>query len=232
MNGQRRALLVWGGWTGHEPSQVADLFASDLRAQGFVVTLSDTLDVFLDGHYLRAQDLIVPLWTMGTITNDQLRPLLDAVAGGVGLAGCHGGLCDAFRDATEYQFMTGGQWVAHPGNDGVTYSVQVTQPAHPIMSGTPATFTVCTEQYYMHVDPANTVLATTLFPTPGVDGRHLRNGPCAMPVVWTRYYGEGRVFYCSLGHHADVIADPTVRQLCTRGLLWAAGADDQLAQLA
>jgi type 1 glutamine amidotransferase len=219
----RQALIIWGGWDFHEPEAVAGIFAAELRGAGFDVTLANTLDALLDRDRLRGLDLIVPIWTMGTITPEQLAPLLDAVEHGVGLAGCHGGMCDSFRDAPDYQFMTGGQWVAHPGNDGVTHTVRIMDPTHFVTRGT-SEFSVTTEQYYLHVDPANKVLATTRFPI--APGPHAANGPVDMPVVWTRAWGEGRVFYCSLGHHADIVLQPDVLRLCTRGLLWAARAED------
>ena len=225
MAADKKALIVWGGWDGHEPEQVAQIFHETLSSHGFDVEVSDTLDAYKDGEKLKTLDLIVPVWTMGKITNEQLNPLVAAVKGGVGLGGVHGGMCDSFRDATEYQFMTGGQWVAHPGNDGVEYTVKVTQPGHFIMRGSPAEFPVKSEQYYMHTDPANQVLATT--PMPTADGPHVPNGPFEMPVVWTKYYGQGRVFYCSLGHHADVVARPDVLRICTRGLLWAARSEER-----
>ncbi|HZT42057.1 MAG TPA: ThuA domain-containing protein [Chthonomonadaceae bacterium] len=220
---ERKALVVWGGWMGHEPDQVAEIFEKQLRQNGFQVEVSDTLDAYLDVNKLKALDLIVPIWTMGTIKGEQLNPLLEAVKSGVGLAGCHGGMCDSFREATEYQFMTGGQWVAHPGNDGVEYTVRITDPGHFITQGTPSEFAVKSEQYYMHVDPANKVLATTRFPT--ADGPHVPNGPVDMPVVWTKYYGKGRVFYNSLGHVANIMRQPDPLRLMTRGFLWAAHAD-------
>lgn len=219
----RKALIVWGGWDGHEPKQVADILEKALTGKGFAVEVSNTLDAFLDGEKLKTLDLIVPVWTMGKITNEQLNPLLEAVKSGVGIGGCHGGMCDSFREATEYQFMTGGQWVSHPGNDGVEYTVKVTQPDHFIVQGT-SDFPVKSEQYYMHVDPAVKVLATTQFPV--ADGPHVGNGEFAMPVVWTKVYGNGRVFYCSLGHVASVVAQPEVLNVMTRGLLWAANAED------
>ncbi len=43
-----------------------------------------------------------------------------------------------------------------------------------------------------------------------------------MPVTWTKHYGKGRVFYCSLGHTPDVLEMPEVLGTVTRGLLWAA----------
>lgn len=218
---QRSALIVWGGWDGHEPDKVANLFESILTAEGFQVEVSDTLDAFRDSDKLKALDLIVPIWTMGTILPEQRDPVVLAVSeSGVGLAGCHGGMCDAFRNDTEWQFMTGGQWVAHPGNDGVRYGVQLNRTKDsPIIQGLPD-FGVCSEQYYLHVDPGVDVLATCDFPAVGVEGPHTGN-PCKMPVVWTKMYGKGRVFYNALGHHADVLEAATPRELMRRGFLWA-----------
>lgn len=221
----RKALIVWGGWNGHEPGQVAEICDRILRTHGFETEVSDTLDAFLNVDKLKSLDLIVPVWTMGTIKGEQLNPVCEAVRSGVGIGGCHGGMCDSFRDATEWQFMTGGQWVAHPGNDGVEYTVHITDPTHFITQGT-SDFPVKSEQYYMHTDPANKVLATTRFPT--ADGPHASNGQVDMPVVWTKMYGQGRVFYSSLGHVAAVVSEPDPHRLMTRGLLWAARAENAL----
>jgi len=219
----KKALIVWGGWDGHQPKEVAAIFADALTAEGFEVEVSDTLDAFKDGEKLKGLDLIVPVWTMGKISNDQLNPVVEAVKSGVGIGGCHGGMCDSFREATEWQFMTGGQWVSHPGNSGVTYTVNITDKSHPITAES-NDFEITSEQYYLHTDPANKVLATTRFPSPGADGPHTTNGNVEMPVVWTKMYGQGKVFYCSLGHSADDISKPEVLKIMTRGLLWAAKA--------
>lgn len=205
----KTAWIVQGGWDGHEPQQVAAILGRLLREEGFDVTIFDTLDCFADAAALAEVSLIVPCWTMGQISDAQLQPFLDAVRSGVGCAGLHGGMGDAFRSQPEYQFMVGGQWVAHPGNDGVTYEVQVADPTDPVMAGS-ETLTVTSEQYYMHVDPGNHVLATTQF------------GEVTMPVMWKKQYGEGRVFYCSLGHHADIVALPQVLTWMRRGMVWAA----------
>ena len=221
----KKALVVWGGWEGHEPGKVAAIVEENLSAKGFAVEVSDSLDAFLDVEKLKSLDLIVPVWTMGEIKNEQLNPVCEAVRSGVGIAGCHGGMCDSFRAATEWQFMTGGQWVSHPGNDGVTYTVYVNDRDHFVTQGT-FDFQVTSEQYYMHTDPANRVLATMRFPTPGVDGPHIENGSFDMPVVWTRKYGKGRVFYSSIGHSAKTASEPDPLRLLVRGMLWAAHAED------
>jgi hypothetical protein len=223
----KRALVVWGGWEGHEPRRVAEIFTEALRALSFEVEVANTLDAYRDGEKLKKLDLIVPVWTMGKIEREQERPLLEAVKSGVGIGGVHGGMCDSFRQNTEYQFMTGGQWVSHPGGDGVRYMVNIVDGEHFITRGS-RDFEVVSEQYYMHVDPANRVLATTTFPT--ADGPHSPNGPVKMPVVWTKFYGKGRVFYTSLGHVAKVAAQEEVRRIWTRGFLWAAHAEDLAAR--
>lgn len=215
----KRALIIQGGWEGHEPALVAERFRNVLKREGFDVEVSDTLDSFLDGEKLKALDLIVPIWTMGQITKKQVDPVLEAVASGVGIAGCHGGMCDSFRDSIDWQFMTGGQWVAHPGGDGVGYRVDIHKESGSLLDGI-EDFMVSSEQYYMHVDPAVNVLATTDFPV--VDGYHVPNGKVAMPVVWTKYWGLGRVFYTSLGHHNDIFDIEPAFQIMKRGLLWAA----------
>ncbi len=219
----RKALIVWGGWDGHEPRQVGEIVDQALRAKGFETEVSDTLDAFLDIDKLKTLDLIVPIWTMGKISNEQVNGVVEAVKSGVGLGGCHGGMCDSFRESTEWQFMTGGQWVSHPGNDKVTYTVAITDRSHFITQGT-SDFDVTSEQYYLHTDPANKVLATTKFPM--ADGPHVNNGEVHMPVVWTRIWGTGRVFYSSLGHVAATVREPNPLRLLTRGLLWAAHAED------
>ena len=216
----KKALIVYGGWKGHEPDLVAETFRQILVELDFSVELSETLDAFLDAKKLMGLDLIVPVWTMGKITNDQLQPVLRAVENGVGIAGCHGGLCDAFRESTQWQFMTGGNWVAHPGNADVEYRVEIVKGSHPIVQGIDD-FTVRSEQYYLHVDPAVKVLATTEFPV--VDGPHSPNGRVDMPVIWIKYWGAGRVFYNSLGHDNKTVAAEPVRTLMKRSFAWAAG---------
>jgi uncharacterized protein len=217
-----KALIVWGGWDGHEPERVADLFDEILRGEGFETEISNTLESFCDEAKLAGLNLIVPIWTMGEISPEQRNPVVKAVSEhGVGLAGCHGGMCDAFRHNTEWQFMTGGQWVAHPGNDGVRYRLNLRkEPPHPIIDGL-SDFDVESEQYYLHVDPGVDVLATCDFPTPGVDGPHTGNA-CKMPQVWTKLHGRGRVFYCALGHQKSVLEAAEPRELLRRGCLWAA----------
>jgi type 1 glutamine amidotransferase len=212
----RKALFVYGGWEGHEPIKCRDLFVPWLRQQGFEVVVSDNQEPYADPALMKSLDLIVQIWTMGTIKKDQLKGLLTAVKeGGVGIAGWHGGLADAYRLETDYEYMVGGNWVSHPGNI-IEYEVQIVDHEDPITAGL-RDFKLKTEQYFMHVNPNNKVLATTTFSAahdPWIDG-------CTMPVAWKKAYGKGRVFYTSMGHTADVFDTPEALTVMQRGMLWA-----------
>lgn len=211
----REALIVWGGWSGHEPEQCAKIYKSWLEEDGFKVYVEDTTEAFADPS-IRDLSLIIPIVTMSKIEKEEVSNLTAAVEGGVGLAGHHGGMADAFRDAVDYQFMVGGQWVAHPGNI-IDYRVDILKTDDPITAGIDS-FPYHSEQYYMHVDPSNEVLATTTF-----SGEHASwiDG-VTMPVVWKRKHGAGRVFYSALGHVASEFEVPEMATMLRRGMNWAA----------
>jgi type 1 glutamine amidotransferase len=208
----RRALVTRGGWEGHLPVEATDLFIPFLRENDFEVEVSDNLDSYLD---LDGTDLVLQCISMGEITNEQVKGLEAAVRSGTGLAGWHGGIVDSFRSNTDYSFMTGGQFISHPGGF-VDHRIEVVAD-DPIVEGI-THFDLRTEQYYVHADPTNNVLATTTFRAhpdyPWIEG-------ATMPAVWTRTWGEGRVFVCTPGHSLADLDVPEVRTIIERGLLWA-----------
>jgi uncharacterized protein len=211
----KSALIVWGGWDGHEPEACAHILSNMLKEEGFSVRVETETAAFADSA-LKDLSLIIPIYTMSKIEKDEVANLCAAVEGGVGLAGYHGGMCDAFRDQVEYQFMCGGQWVAHPGNI-IDYRVNITATDDPVVAGI-SDFDYTSEQYYMHVDPSNEVLAKTTF-----SGEHASwTKGVVMPVVWKRRHGAGRVFYSSLGHQAKEFNVPEMRTILRRGMVWAA----------
>lgn len=220
---KKNALIVKGGWEGHEPDKVAARFALMLDAEGFEVEIADNLDVLNDLKKIKALHLLVPVWTAGKLSNEQVEVVSEAVGNGTGIAGCHGGMCDAFRENTLWQFITGGNWVAHPGNNKQEYSVEFCNSSSPLIQGL-NNFNIKSEQYYLHVDPAVEVLATTRFPL--ANGFHRSNGPVDMPVVWTKRWGWGRIYYCSLGHSASIFDHATAAELMRRGFVWASEGFD------
>lgn len=211
----KTALIAWGGWEGHTPERSANVIREMLEKNDFEVRIGQRTAMFADPD-LGKFDLVVPVITMSSIEKAELQNLTQAVRAGTGLAGFHGTMGDSFRNEPEYQFMVGGQWVAHPGNI-IDYRVNVTAPEDPVMQGI-EDFDYRSEQYYMHVDPSNQVLATTTFTGehfPSIDG-------VVMPVAWKRRYGAGKVFYSALGHVADEFEVKPMRTIMERGLLWAA----------
>jgi type 1 glutamine amidotransferase len=217
---KRSALILCGGWDGHEPKLISERFKQFLESENFEVFVSETTDVLGDLEKLKSLDLFIPVWTMGPeLPRLFFEPLAEAIGSGVGMVGCHGGMCDAFRTGVLWQFITGANWVAHPGCDGVKYRVNITSKSNPITEGI-RDFDVSSEQYYLHVDPANEVLASTRFPI--VKWYHSANGEVDVPQVWTKKWGHGRVFYNALGHHNDIFDIPEAWELMKRGMLWAA----------
>jgi len=215
----KTAWILQGGWDGHEPHLISRRFERMLRRHAYQTRIMDSLDCLADEDAVMALDLMVFCWTMGDIKPEYTQAVSRAVGNGAGLAGCHGGLCDAFRGDTQWQFITGGQWVSHPGGDGVRYTVNICHGSSPLVEGL-EDFEVTSEHYYMHIDPAIEVLATTRFPS--AHYYHISNKPVDMPVAWTKFWGNGRVFYTSLGHHDDVFdKSPTAAVLMERGMLWA-----------
>lgn len=210
----KRALIFWGGWDGHQPEAIARRFQTELARHAIEATLSDTLTCLDKAEALRDYDVIIPYWTMGSLTPEQTKNLTAAIHGGVALAGAHGGTGDAFRGNTDYEWMVGGHLVSHPHIGD--YTVRLTSRQSPITEGLPLEFPYRSEQYYMLVDPANEVLADSLYT---YEGRR-----CVMPVAWTKTWGQGRVFYSALGHDPKEFDEfPAALEMIIRGIRWAAG---------
>jgi type 1 glutamine amidotransferase len=211
----KKVLYVWGGWMGHEPDKCRDIFVPWMKSEGANVIVSNTLNSYIENDLKKDIDLIIQSWTMGQIEANQEKALLEAVKSGVGIAGWHGGLGDSFRNNTEYQFMVGGQWVAHPGGV-IDYRVNIVDHKDPVTRGL-SDFDMHSEQYYVQVDPNVKVLATTTFS----DKDASWIGGNVIPVVWKKAYGKGRVFYSSLGHVAADFSVPQALEIQKRGIHWA-----------
>ena len=215
----KKVLVVYGGWEGHKPKIFADKISLWLKNQGAKVQLADSTSIYTNTELLNGLDLIIQHITMSEMTDEQSHGLISAIASGVGLAGCHGGLGDSFRENTEYQYMVGGQFVKHPGGQ-VPYTVKMKNTEDPIIKGI-NDFSLFSEQYYMHVDSAIEVLATTQF-----SGEHDSwIAGVEVPVVWKKAFGKGRVYYNAIGHSEKDFEIPEVWNLITRGVLWAAQKD-------
>jgi uncharacterized protein len=227
----RNALMVRGGWDGHEPEATTDFFRPFLEAEGFNIRVEPSPAVYCESDYMDTVDLIVQINTMSTIEDAEFAGLQRAILDGAGFAGWHGGIADAYRNNADYLHMVGGQFAHHAGKDPadrtgeqsdnyISYTVHVTDlgKTHPITAGI-EDFDLITEQYWVLSDEYNEVLATTTQDVRPWDAWHR---PVTAPAVWVRDWGKGRVFVSAPGHKLEIVQDPNVRTIIERGLIWAA----------
>jgi uncharacterized protein len=231
----RHALIVRGGWDGHQPVEATELFIPFLRDNGFEVRVEESNEIYTDEAVMAETDLILQLVTMSTITPEGLAGLRRAIEqGGTGFAGWHGGIADSYRNSEWYLQLVGGQFAVHPSrapedrhgeqaDNYLPYTVNITElgRTHEIMAGIDD-FDLVTEQYWVLHDDLNDVLATTTHP---VQPYHPWHRPLTSPAVWTRLWGAGRVFVSTPGHSVEILQDPNVKTIIERGLLWAARKD-------
>ena len=226
----RSALIVRGGWDGHMPVETTDFFVPFLEEHGFEVVVEESPDVYADAERMAGVDLIVQVVTMSTISKEALAGLIAAVRSGTGMVGWHGGIADSYRDSADYLQLIGGQFAHHAAHSGpgertgeqadnyVPHRITLTPGDHPITAGL-TDFDLVTEQYWVLTDDYNDVLATT---TTAVRPWGAWHRPVTTPAVWTRQWGQGRVFVATPGHKVDILENPNVRTIVERGLLWAA----------
>lgn len=210
----KKVLIVWGGWEGHNPEVFSNIVENWLIKNSAKVEVKNSLDIYSNLEFLMDFDLIIQSVTQGEITPEQEENLIQAVRNGVGFAGAHGGLIDSFRSNTAYQFMTGGQWVEHPGGK-VNFKVKIIEDE--FTKGI-EDFEIFSEQYYIHFDPNIEILATTKFD--GINYPWIKD--VEMPVVWKKKFGKGKVFCISLGHNPNEFKTHIEAwKLLTRGFIWA-----------
>ena len=230
MTGRKTALVVRGGWDGHQPVEATDRFIPFLKDNGYGVRVEESPKIYADVDYMTGVDLIMQCMTMSTIEQDEFEGLRTAVENGAGLAGWHGGIADSYRNTSDYLHLIGGQFACHPGkhpderaggqeDNYVPYTVNMLPAAadHPITRGI-SDFDLVTEQYWVLSDHYIDVLATT---TQKVRPWDPWNREVTSPAVWTRLWGQGRIFVCTPGHNMKVLEDTNVSTMIKRGLLWA-----------
>ena len=230
MTQTKTALVVRGGWDGHQPVEATELFIPHLERNGYTVRIEDSPKIYADADYMTEVDLVMQAMTMSTIEADEVAGLRAAVERGTGLAGWHGGIADSYRNSDPYLQLVGGQFACHPAKHAdertgeqsdyyIPYRVNVAPQGreHPIMAGI-EDFDLVTEQYWVLSDDLVDVLATTTVQARDFDPWHR---PIVSPAIWTRQWGQGRVFVSTPGHRVEVLEDPNVRTIIERGLLWA-----------
>ncbi len=230
MRDDKKAIIVRGGWDGHQPEAATELFLPHLHSNGFAWEIFDSPAVYADAERMAGADLVVQCMTMSVIERDQALGLKAAIEAGTGYAGWHGGIADSYRASDEYLHLMGAQFAHHPGkhpdertgeqsDNYIPHRIDLAPAAadHPITAGLES-FDLVTEQYWVLSDGLLDVLATTTLPARPWDPWHR---PHSCPAVWTRNWGAGRIFACTPGHRVEILQNPNVRAIIERGMLWA-----------
>ena len=163
---------------------------------------------------LTEYDIVIDYLTDPTMADTEHEGLLKFVRDGGGYVGVH---CAADHEtfvdepADHFEELVGGAFLDHP--EPCDLAVEVVDSDHPITEGVDPDFTVRDEPYEIRWDDSVRVLAR-------MDHAELGD----LSVAWTKPYGDGNVFYCSLGHTNAAFAHPAVQRLLTRGVRWAVGA--------
>ena len=127
----RKAMIVWGGWPGHDPDLCASMMRGWLKQEGFEVRIETSTAAFADPA-IHELSLIVPIYTMSKIEKPEALNLCAAVRAASGSPAIMAACVTRSANSVDYQFLCGGQWVAHPGNI-IDYKVDLTRPDDPIM---------------------------------------------------------------------------------------------------
>lgn len=207
--GKIKTLLLTGGPV-HDGKAIGDVVFEAMNMTGkFDITrVHGDLDALLTDR-IAPFELVVFYWTMDQINESQKRGLMNHIAAGNGFVTFHSG-ADSFRGDPDYRSFVGGYFIGHPKYR--QYQVSVTENDSPITKDI-VEFMITDEQYYLDYNPQVNVLA---------NGLHKGK---TMPVLWTKDWGKGRIFYNALGHDAKACQQEVFQKLMIRGALWAAKRD-------
>lgn len=224
------ALIVRGGWDGHQPVEATNHFIPHLEANGFQIRVEDSSKIYADAEYMKTVDLIIQCNTMTKIKKEEFLGLRTAIENGTGMAGWHGGIIDSYRETSDYMHLMGAQFATHPSKEPslligeqsdnyIPFTVNMLPAAanHEITKGL-SDFTLTTEQYWVLHDDYIDVLATTTHPARPWQPW---NREILSPVIWTRQWGKGKIFVTAAGHNFEIIQDKNVETIIKRGMLWA-----------
>ncbi len=206
-----------------------------LKAMGektgaFAVDFSEDMGVFTPDR-LRAYDAVLFNNTTGLkFTNPAARQaLLDYVKTGRGVIGIHSAT-DNFPTWPEGQALLGGRFDSHPWGGGDVEAVKINDPANPVVASFGGKGFWINDEIYQMRDPYDRNQVRELLsldmskPENGRDPKKIHRTDGDFPIAWIkRTEGEGRVFYCSLGHNPSVYWTPQILQVYLSGIQFALG---------
>lgn len=146
----------------------------------------------------------------GELTNKQEMNILEFIKAGRGFIGLHGASA-SFKSHSKYFEMLGGRFIEHKRVK--SFKVINIEKQHPITRGL-EDFTVRDEPYRHEFSMSKDIRILAIGDYQDVDNPNLE------PIMWTKSYGEGRVFYCSLGHRTNSLKSPIFQKIIQRAVKW------------
>jgi type 1 glutamine amidotransferase len=148
---------------------------------------------------------------------------------GGGLAVIHAGVA-SFRDWPEFGNIVGARFDNHPWGAGSTVVLRVEEPTHPLMAAFKEPFFIVTDEIYQVTDPYSRenlrVLLSIDTARTTITAEHKKNihrQDMDFAMTWVKSYGQGRVFYCALGHQHELFWNPIVLQHYLDGIQFVLG---------
>jgi uncharacterized protein len=139
---------------------------------------------------------------------------------GHGFIGTHSAT-DTYKEYEPYWEMIGGTFDGHPWGSGETVTVTVHDQQHPASKVWGPEFTIRDEIYkFRHWQPEKVRVLMSMNMA-----KTAHKEPYHVPIAWVKNYGDGRVFYISLGHREDVWTNPVYMQSLLGGIRWILGIE-------
>ena len=218
------ALKIMGRKTGaYEVTVCTDdysIFTTDKLSQFDAVCLNNTTHLRFD-----PQD-----------NSERCKALMDFVKSGKGIIGIHAATDNFYawpekeiREWPEGMEMMGGKFSGHPWTANSTVAIKLDEPDHPLMAAFKGQNFKINDEIYRTEPPLYSRDKQLVLMSLDTSDEATRNVKGFKPtdvdtgISWVKTWGNGRVFYGSLGHNDHIFWNPAVLQHYLDGIQFAFG---------
>lgn len=153
--------------------------------------------------------------------------LMDYIEKGGGIVGLHFAIAGNAH-WPEFRWMWGGHFAGHPWNEEI--GVKLDEPDHPLAAAFEGKNFRVADEIYQFGEPYTReylrVLCSIDVETTNMGVPWISRTDNDFALAWVRKIGEGRLFYCALGHRLEIYANTQVMQFYLDGLQWVMGEFD------
>lgn len=224
-----RRLLVFNLCKGFEHSSIP-YWDEALRIMGrktgaYEAVISNDMSVFEPNSLKRFDAVCFNNTTRLGFEDPRLRrSLMDFVKGGKGVVGIHAAT-DNFYKWPEAAEMMGGVFDSHPWTADGIWAVKIEDEDHKLTAAFRGEGFKVHDEIYLIKQRKLRENCRVLLSLDFSDEATAKAAPNVTDaaVAWVRSFGEGRVFYCSLGHNHPITWDKAILQHYLDGIQFALG---------